>query len=510
MQDTPLAVTFDALLSKGMASLKTSLVKALNRDDLSAALKDANEDYAQKGGRDLDAALTYAILLTHRELTDEAMGVLRKAIEHHSHNPALQLAQVDVLLVRGDVDSARALAEGLSAVSFTEPRHTAYLGDAYLSMDMLDEALNAFVGALDAGLDDASVAANAAHLLIQKGLHEQAAEMYERAGRIAPSVSEYYLRAADMWLEAGELERSVRAYRRVVNMEPDNAHAWTFLGFAYRDADDPEASLEAFQKAYKLEPDDMESVLNLAHAYLEVGQSEQARRYYEKAAEIDPEEVEAVNGMVAAAFELGDVELAESLALRAVDMDPENPDGLYNLGVIQLSINHTKDAEINFRLALEMQPEDPRYAIAIAQVVLRKGKVDEAMSNATVATAYVIEDATGIYDFVRDLVRFGGADRVLEFVEEVESLDVRWAAIKPLFEYLAHALRREEDAYVDCLTRFEDAVKEFPEIIPVMWDFEELERLALGLEPRERKTLETMIAVLEGRRDLGHLEQAGK
>ncbi len=510
MQDTSLAVTFNALLSKGTDSLRLGVAKALFRDDMSLALKEANAEYANRGARDLDVALTYAILLTHRELTEEAIGVLKKAIEYHSHNAALQLAQIDLLLARGDMEAAKDLTEALSNVSFNEPRHIAYLGDAYLSMNMLPEALAAFTSALDLGLNDAMVASNAAQLLAEQGDVVGCAEMYERAGRIAAINPEYYLRAADAWLDADVNDRAILAYRRVVKMMPDNAHAWTFLGFAYRESDELEDSLEAFQRAYKLEPDDMESLLNVAHALLEVGQSEEARRFYEMASIRDPEEVEAVNGMVAAAFELGDIEMAEQLGRRAVAMNPENPDNQYNLGVILLSINRNTDAETHFQAALDLSPDEPRYAIALAQILLRKGETEEAMKSAALVTQTIVGDATGIFEFSRDLVRLGGADRVLEFINAVETFDPRWKPVKSIIEYLAHGLRREDSAYAACLDEFRAAVEASPEIIPVMWDFEEIERLALGIEPDQKKTLEIMIAVLEGRRDLKHLDRVGK
>lgn len=510
MQDTPLAVSFDALLSKGQDSLKTSLFKAIQREDFSAALKEANEDYAHKTAKDLDAALTYAILLTHRELGDEAAGVLRKAMEFHSQSPAIQLAQLDVLIVRGDFDAAKELADGLSAVSFNEPRHVAYLGDAYLTMNHLPEALNAFITALDMGLDDPSVAANAAQLYSERDEIENAAEMFERAGRIAATDPEYYLRAADAWLEAGVFDRAIRAYRRVVHMVPDNAHAWTFLGFAYREAGELESALEAFEKALKFDDEDLENVLNVAHVLLELGQPEQARQFYERASQLDPDDVEAVNGMVAAAYELGDVELAEGLGKKAVEMDPENPDNHYNLGVILLSINHVKDAETHFRTALDIDPDDPRYAVAVAQILLRQGANDEAIQLANVATTAVSEDTSGLFEFARDLLRYAGAAPVIEFVAKIQTTDTRWHIVKPIFEFLAHALRRQENETKDALDAFKTAINQHEEALPIMWDFEELERLAAGLETDQRKTLEIMIAVAEGRRELKHLERNQK
>jgi len=506
MQNAPLFITLSALLSDGIDSLKPSIRRSIRNDDLSAALKDANQEYALKGPRDLDAALTYAILLTYRELAEEAQGVLRRASEFHAHKPATQLAQIDALLARGDDEAALELMEGMSHVVFQKHRHIAYLGDLFLAVERESQALKAYTQALDQGSDDPQVASHAALLLSAAGQAEAAAEMYERAAKLAPEDPEHWFLAAEAWMEAEEFGFAARAYKKVLHFDEENPRLWLFYGVALSEAGELGEALKAFDKARKLDPMEPEHWLNCAHLLMELGDMEEARRHYEKAAELNPLDPEAVNGMVAAAFELGDVELAERLAERAIDMDPENPDGVYNLGVIQLAMNHIVDAEITFRQAIALDPDDMRYANSLAMVLLRKGNHAEALSLATQAANEPDFDATPAFEFTRDLIRFAGADHVLEFVKEVKTLDPRWDVIRSLFEYLALALRRENEGMQLRLDTFIDALKSMPELIPVEWDMEELERLGLGLESEARNVLEMMIAVLDGRKDLSKLE----
>lgn len=505
MNDT-LQNSLAALLSNGLESLKTSTYRALRKDDVSVALKEANEEYAKKGPKDLDAALTYALILISRDLTEEAMNILRKVAEFHGHEPTTQLAQIDALLAKGDDEAARALMEGMSHVVFQDTRHLAYLGDLFMDAGEELRAFEMYMKALDQGSTDAEVASKAALLLGASGRAEEAAAMYERAADFDPEDPEHWFLAAESWMEVEEFKYAADAYKRVLKFDEENPRLWLFYGVALSEAGELHEALKAFDKARKLEPDEAEHWLNCAHLLMELGDMEAARRHYEKAALINPEDPEAVNGMVAAAFELGDVELAETLAKRAILMDPENPDSVYNLGVIQLAMNHTKDAEATFRTAITIDPDDPRYLSSLAMVLLRKSEVSEALQMAEQAHSQPEFDATSAFEFTRDLMRFGGADHVLGFVGKVATLDPRWEAIRPLFEFLALALRRKEDGTQDRLLEFIAAIKEMPELIPIEWDFEEIERLATGLESGARDVLEMMVAVLEGRKELSQLE----
>ncbi len=69
--------SFEALLSKGVDSVHPMVLRALRRADLSEALTAANRAYSQEGPKDLDVSMTYAILLLHRGLVDEAMLMIQ-------------------------------------------------------------------------------------------------------------------------------------------------------------------------------------------------------------------------------------------------------------------------------------------------------------------------------------------------------------------------------------------------------------------------------------------------
>ncbi len=506
--ENPIALSLDSLLSKGLDSVRPGVIKALERDDLSDALKLANDYYSKSGPEDLDAVLTYATLLNFRDLGSEALGVLKKASKHHADAPSLQLAQVEALMADEQYEAGVELMLALEELTFQEPRHIAYLGDLFLDVALDEHALRAYEQAMKQGLEDAGVALNAAQLMLEASRFDEGAETLERAARLAPRDYEIWSRAAFTWLGLEKWSKAIRAYRRVLKLQNGDASAWMYRGLAHANLGEFDEALDCYREAAHLEPDNPEHWLSIAHLELELGLPEEARKHYRKAEKLDPDEPEVASGLTAAAFELGDVEEAERMASRAVELDPGNPDSHYNLGIIELSLSRVDTAAKAFEAALELDPENRRYRMSMAAIKLRRGAIDEAVDMVGDVLDQAAEDATLLFEFCRDLVRFGGASRVDSFIEKSESHDPRWAAVRHLFEFLSLALRRtaEREAARHAVDSFVRVLRREPQIVPVMWDFEDIERLTLSLEDGDRETLETMLAVLEGRKEVDELD----
>ncbi len=505
--DSPAILSLAALVPGGLASLDPEIIELLGRDDYSAALKVANERYGISEGRHLGAALTYAILLTHREIVDEALGVLRKSMTFHAHEISLQLAQIDALFARGDYDSATALMEALGEVAMTDVRHWAYLGDMFWDTEAPGPAARAYEEATRRGSDDPDVALRLADLYADEERFWDAAEQFERAGRLAPSDAHVWAAVTEAWMGLEAWDRAAHAAKRTTKLTPDEPRAWALLGSVHREAGDPGEALRAFERARNLDPDDPVHWLNLGALQLDLGLPDSARQSYQRAASLDTNDVEAINGMVAAAYDLGDVELAARLARRAVVVSPEHPDALYNLGVVALSLHEAAEAYEAFNQALQADPDNAHMLAGRATALLLQGDVEGALASAEHALRCESSDAELVLEFTQFLFRHGGAQIVLDFVGRVVCEDPIWAVVVPVFEYLAHALRRDTDVDAAVL-RFVEAVRANPETIPVMWDFDELDRLSYGLADGDRNRFLEILAVLDGRREVDTLGQS--
>ncbi len=505
LDPVPLVESLDALLPDGLESADDVVLRAIHRQDISNALKEANRIYSERGVGDPAAALQYAILLIHRELGDEALGILRKALSQRPDSVSLQLAQVDALLVRGDLETAEALMEGIKSVAMQDPRWWGYLGDQFLDAERLDDAADCFESALECGSDDPEIALRMAHLALERDDLESAASWYETAGRLAPGSVDIWSSVADAWLGLGSYERAAEAYERVVRMNSDNARAWMYLGISRAELEDLDGAIEAFEKAVAHAPENELNWLNLAHIQLETGLVEEARRSYEEAEELAPDNTEAINGQVAAAYELGDIALAERLARRAIALDPEELDAKYNLGIILLSLQRSDEAvEVLESIGLQ-DPDDTRHLAPLALALLQMGEVEEAWGVAESLSTLVPDDAGPLVEFAIGLLRFASTDDLLRFTSGIGSSDPTWEAVIPMLELLASGLRPNEAFERSLVERFVATVTMHPEVVPVMVDFEELERFWPVVDDERRTVLKTMVAILEGRKGLESL-----
>ena len=490
-----------ALVPGGLAAVPREILSALKRDDIATAFRAANARYARTSGHNHVDAIVYATLLLYRELPDEALGVLRRALSYREGDIALQILQIEALLLAMK-EEAHELLDAVSNVSITDHRHWAHLGGLFEEIGDNEQALKAYEQALDHGSEDADVCGYVARLHAAAGRYWDAAELFERAARMAPSDPVPWARATDAWIEVGAWDRATHTARRTARLAPDEPGAWALLGTTHREAGELGEALVAFEKARNLDPDNAVHHLNLGALQLELGLAAEARRSYQHAAAIDADGVEAINGMVAAAYDLGDVEQAIKMARRAVELEPDHPDSLYNLGVIALSMHDAQTAHDAFLDVITVDPDNAQARAGRATALLLMGDLDAAIAAAQDAVRHDATDAELVLEFTQFLFRHGGANEVLTFLSGVGCNDPAWKVVVPVFEYVAHALNADGDGQTTAFERFRDRGAQHVDALPVTWDFDELERIGFALDEPIRDRLMHMLAVLEGRRSM--------
>lgn len=495
-----------ALLPEGLDGLPRDLQRALERDDYSAALAAANRLYASQGPQGRTGALAYAVLLTGRELTSEALGILRRALLLHEQDVPLQLAQAEALLMDGNEEGALGLLEALAAVPLREGRLWVFMGDLYLDMSEVQGALACYAQAMERGHRSADLAFRMGQITVGEEDWQAAAGHFETAARLQSSSAYYWRVAADSLLQIDACERAVYAYRRAVKLEPDDVDLWLRLGLCHQELDDAERAIEAFTQATRLEPMEPRAWLQLGHAQLLGGYPEQALHSFRQCSYCDPQNMDALHGSVSAAFELGDVDLALQLARESVAREPENPEGLFNLGMILLMVRKGPEACEQLERAATLSPDNPMYlgAWALGALMCQDlGLAGDLMARALGAGA----EGETLIAYAQELLKQGRLEEARDFVEQSPVVDATWGVVAPLLNLVAQAmLRRDGTALETGFGELREAFGRWPEAIPVLWDFEEVEQLCQRLDRPVRRNLQGVIAVLEGRRDLATLD----
>ena len=501
----PAIITLEALLPEGIESLPRRLQVALERDDYSEALAAANSLYSRKGAGDREAALAYAILLVGRQLCDEALGVLRKALTHHAQDVALQLAQAEALVVKGEFESARELLDGLRVVSMSLPRHWSFMGDMYLDMDAQEESIQCYEEAIDRGARTIDVAYRLGDLFLDRGQLKEAAKYHGMAARLGVENPLLWETAAETYFEAGEYEEAVYAYRRLLEERPYKDRAWLMLGLSYVDLGQYDEAAEAFAEAADLNPRSLVAHSQLGHILLEMGRGEEALQAFRNALELVEDDVDSLNGAVLAAYEMGDVAAAKAWAEKAVDLAPTNRESRYNLGVVFLTLRKGEKAAETFRGLAQEDPEEPQYLGALAVAEMIAGKEEKAFEDIEEAQRLDVE-APWLASFAEEVLKLKGAKAAMEFLDQTTMVDSTWKVVRPMLSYLCAGLVSEQERAGEYVRRFDEALREAPESVPVMWDFESWEAFAFRLEREYEVVFDTMLGILEGRQEPEEIE----
>ena len=492
--------TLQALLPRGLKALTPGLIRAFERDDYSSALSQARDLYSKGGPSDRESALLYATLLTNRGLTKEAAGVLRRALDVHERDMALQLAQVCNLMVEGNWRAAEDLLGGLREVDVRDPKMWGLMGDVYLELGEDDDTVACYERALEHRSQDADLAYRLARLLFEQGRDFDATSYLERAARIATQDARLWALVAEAWDDLDELDRAVDAWSRVARLDGDDEEAWLNYGAALRRNDDLHEARDAFERVIDLDPFCYEALLELAHIQFDMGYMEEALQAYRKLLKEQPGHVEALHGAAAAAFEQGDVALAEDFARRALERSPDRAESHYNLAVILLELGRSAESSELLERSIELGAT-PGALLTLALISLRGGALDVATT--MIARAHALcEDASereGItLEFAEALVERGMGEHARALMAGHDSSESTWSVLQPLIEYLSYAGQEEDGATLEALVeRFERACETHRASLPLDWDMEGLERVAWRLPRVRRGQAEAMIRQIE-------------
>ena len=497
--------TLRALLSQGLSGLSPGLIRAFERDDYSSALGLSRDIYSRSGPQNREAAIIYATLLTHRNLTEESAGVLRRALSVNQQDVALQFAQVENLMARERHEDAMSLLAALAQVKLPRLEMWGLMGDLYLELGQPELTITYYERALEGDLQDADVAYRLATLLFERGRRFDGAVYLERAAKIATQDARLWMLVAESWDELEEEERSLLAWSRVARLEEDDEHIWLHYGMALRHADQLHEAADALTRACALDPFLYEAQVELGHVQFEMGYMEEALQTYRKLLQERPEHVQALHGASVAAFEQGDVILAERFARQAHEHAPEWAESHYNLAIIQLELNKIPEAITCLRDATAIDPS-PVNTITLAIALLRQDQgLEEARALAAIAASRCEQEEVAqelLIEFTEALIHRGHGRAARTFMDEHDSAMPGWLLLTPLLRVASYAGHEDEASehgvFQALAAQFEEVVTEFEEVLPLEWDFDVLERTTRRLTREPRGMLLQMIHRLEG------------
>lgn len=387
-----------ALMPRGLDSVRPGVLRALDAEDYSGALKLANAGYARRREQDYEGALTYACLLVGRELVVEARGILTRALHVYPLDPALSALLADAQLLEGNLDGARQtlasiLGQPAQLPESARPHISAFIADLFL--DLGDEALGEveaaialYQQALDAGIDDPEPAIRLGQLYEGRNALKEAAGALEYAAKLSRTRHGLWQMTAELWFEVGEDLRGLNAKQRLLELGEPEAQDWLELGFEFAQLAQFERALDALDKVENIlhfsvrtrQVDELyrDALLVRGGVLLEMGRAEVALAVFQDIEARVGEHPAAQRGMAEAALQIGDIMLAETHAHRALELCPDDPDTRAVFGQMQQQFGRHAQAVEALRAALAEHPDQPGWRSALALSLAKQSKLDAA------------------------------------------------------------------------------------------------------------------------------------
>jgi len=297
------------------------------------------------------------------------------------------------------------------------------LSAAYLAVGRSQDANALLDRATTLELDDTQ-ALQLASLLLAAHRKDSAVAIIEKLRRRPDGGESRWLQfdLALVYLLAGYYEKSAGEAHRYLDNQPVNApdaaasaQAWSLIGISSAHLDQPQRSVDALRKAAELHSSDEEHWLNLTRELMELG------RY--------PDAIIAAQEGTAA--------IPKSYALRL------------RLGAAQLSAGHYAEAESVFRELVAAGDPLPTGYVGLAQVLLRTGRAEDAISTLRVAREKLGPSFLISYFLGLAFDRAGKPAEAINAFEEAQQLNPQSAEIHISLGKTEMALGRATDAIAE-------------------------------------------------------------
>ena len=288
-----------------------------------------------------------------------------------------------------------------------------------------EEALEAYEKALICDPGTAYIEKKLPVLLIKLGRTEEAAEWLKKAIERNPDDTSQYLLLAHLSIQQKNREEAIRLYREVLEREPDNEGVLLRLGILHTQQEQYDKAEEVFRDLVTRNPE-----LYLAHVYLARllymgGDADKAAAYYRDALELNWS-IELIMEMITFSTELEEFE--EVLKLYTLILEQDAGDERAALGRVQTLLNLGRDEQAleELRVLREQRGTYPQLDLAIAKILLRLDKTDQAEK---ILLDLVKEGDDGEAGYLLGLIAYqdGDLDRAVRHLQRIPAGSVDYA-----------------------------------------------------------------------------------
>jgi serine/threonine-protein kinase len=209
----------------------------------------------------------------------------------------------------------------------------------------------------------------------------EAVGFYRAALVTRPAVATVYNEISMALLRQGQVDEAIRAARKMTKLIPMLPVAHHQLGVCLQARGQLDEAMAAYRRAIQLNPKWFISHYQLGVCLQDTGQLDEAMAAYRRAIQLDPKGAAAPVGIGMCLQARGQLDGAMAAYRRAIQLDPKGANGAtahYQLGLCLQARDRLDEAVAEYRGGVELDPDWGPGHGALAEALLRCGRIAEA------------------------------------------------------------------------------------------------------------------------------------
>ncbi len=212
-----------------------------------------------------------------------------------------------------------------------------------------------------------------------------------------------FFKTGEDFVETENHTDAIKQFTKAIELESDYTDAYVARAISYEALGDlPNAALD-YNRLTAIEPKESEFPFNLGRIYFDLGKYEESIDPLNKAIELDKKLMAAIQIRSIALVKIGKYQAALADCNRAISLQ-KNALNYYNHGVVSDSLKDYETAEYDFTRAIHFELKGESAYIALAEVRIKRDKLDEALEASNKAIEKNEENESAY--FVRSKVFF--------------------------------------------------------------------------------------------------------
>ncbi len=255
------------------------------------------------------------------------------------------------------------------------------------------------------------------------GLLDEARSNCNKVIKLRPGQPDALHLLGKVYQSLGEFAKAEKYYNKVIALKPKDVGTYNSMAMLMHSNSQFDQAKKYYKQSLNIDSGQHTILFNLAAILQEQGNSLEAIEYYQKAIEIKPDYAKALANLGYLFRVNGNLEKADELYSKALEHAPSIAEIHFNHGLTLYELNRYTEAETCFNKSVELNAKYTDAYIALADLKLSSGEIDEALK--------ICESANEIIQNNHDLLSHTGyiysksddTNKAIKFLERANKTD---------------------------------------------------------------------------------------